>query len=105
MIEPTDLDKIPTTHRHTIGLWITERATQIQPSIALTAETAAVIRDVLWGVAADLVDPLSEDTTLVHALDVLRRVAEPVAATCEICGAQSGDIGQHQRDYPNGSCR
>lgn len=104
MIEPADLDKIPTTHRHTIGLWLQERAAAIEPSWVIPG-LASTIRDVVWGLAADLIDPLSEDTTLAHAHDVLRRVAEPVAATCEICGAQSGDIGQHQRDYPNGSCR
>jgi hypothetical protein len=69
MIEPEDLAKIPTTHRHTIGLWLTERAAQFEPSWLLPN---SIGRDILWGAAADLIDPLSEDSTLEHAHDVLR---------------------------------
>jgi hypothetical protein len=77
MIEPADLAKIPTAHRHTIALWLTERSRtfrndRIQLSGLIPAETYRAASDALWGAAADLIDPLSEDSTLSHAHDVLR---------------------------------
>ena len=28
----------------------------------------------------------------------------PLSGICGVCDAESGDLGQHRLDYPNGSC-
>ena len=82
MIEPEDLAKIPTMHRHKIALWLAERAAEHTGSIFGAAYQSAV-RETLWGAAADLIDPLSEDSTLDHAHDVLRHAGAMLDADAD----------------------
>jgi hypothetical protein len=82
MIQPEDLDKIPSTHRHMIGLWLAERATLMRQGPRwLGMEVGAA--DALWGAAADLIDPLSEDSTLAHAHDVLRHAGASMGSDAD----------------------
>jgi hypothetical protein len=86
MIEPEDLAKIPAAHRHTIGLWLAERAAAFQRSQLhglIPAEVYRAASDALWGAATDLIDPLSEDSTLTHAHDVLRHAGASMGSDAD----------------------
>lgn len=76
-VTPEALAKIPAVHRHTIALWMAQRAaafrsSNINPLIPAGEYRAAA--DALWGAGVDLIDPLAEDTTLEHAHEVLSRL-------------------------------
>lgn len=75
-ITPEDLDTIPLGHRRTIALWLAQRAVDFHESWVLSASDALVIGRALAGAAVDLADPLSEDTTISHALDVLASLSD-----------------------------
>jgi hypothetical protein len=71
MVTPEDLAKIPARDRHVIALWLTERAAQMQRSW-VSKQFAGIGAEALWGAAADLIDPLCEDSTVSYAYAVLR---------------------------------
>ena len=62
---------VPESHRKTFAKWLLERAERYQPSMFLDEIQANLLKDVLTGVAVDVVDPMSEDMTNAHAARVL----------------------------------
>lgn len=73
-IRPADLAALPIEDRKVIARWICERADQIRPSIYCTPDTVEAITGVLYGIAVDLADPESDDSTVQHAREVLATI-------------------------------
>lgn len=73
-IEPDQIADIPYQHREVIARWLIQR---VKPASSLLArslfseEASALARDVMLGAAVDLIDPLSEDSTIEHATGIL----------------------------------
>lgn len=72
-VTPEDLAAIPQGHRLTIARWLIERADSIRAAWWILPDSAAsAVRGHLAGAAVDLADPLTDDSTIDHANDVLR---------------------------------
>lgn len=71
------LAAIPEEHRRLLARWLAAQSTLLRPSWLFPAQTTLLARDVLRGAAVTLVDPLSEDSTVSHAAEVLSELFFP----------------------------
>ncbi len=71
MITVEQLASIPVEHRAVIARWLCERSDQIRPSMFATPREVEAISGVVFGLAVDLADPLSDDSTVAHSVAVL----------------------------------
>lgn len=76
-VEPAALAAIPIEHRHTIALWLLQRAKQYQPSFVCPETTASALQAALSGAAVDLYMPEAEDSTVGHAAAVVAELTGP----------------------------
>lgn len=83
-VEPAALAAIPVEHRHTIALWLLQRANRYQPSFVCPETTASALQAALSGAAVDLYMPEAEDSTVGHAAAVVAELGGP--GLCESCG-------------------
>lgn len=72
-VEPEDLMMIPETYRRIIARWLVQRGSI--PTGGLFPQETQAHNDALRGAAVDLVDPLAEDSTIMHAREVLADLA------------------------------
>lgn len=75
MIEAEQIEAIPEQHRRLIAQWLLERVAQYQPSWLLPQWQVALLCDAISGVAVDLMRPVSDDSTLDYAAEVLHDLA------------------------------
>jgi hypothetical protein len=68
-VEPEDLAALPEAHRRIIARWLAERGSL--PEGGLFPQQAQGFNSGLRGAAVDLVAPLSEDSSVMHAREVL----------------------------------
>lgn len=68
---------VPEEHRRLIARWLLALRGQYRPSLVLTSHEANLIVGVLTGAVTELCDPLSEDTTLLHAAEVVEELTNP----------------------------
>lgn len=96
-VTPDQLTAIPIEHRHTIALWLLQRAKQYQPSFVCPETTASALQAALSGAAVDLYMPEAEDSTVGHAAAVVAELAGPAYPVAR-CGQLSAH-GPHVVDY------
>ncbi len=71
MITAEDIAAIPEGHRRTIARYLCDHALALRPSMFATQRDVEAISSMLLGVAVDIVEPVSEDTTVQRATEVL----------------------------------
>jgi hypothetical protein len=74
-IEASELAAIPEEHRQVISCWLLERAKRYQPSWVLSAREAELVAGTLACVAVELMEPLSEDSTVARGKKVIETLA------------------------------
>lgn len=75
-VELGDLARIPEEYRRVIARYLVQDAKRYRPSFVLSEHSAKLIAGVLTGAAVTLMTPLDEDTTIMHAADVLDDLGE-----------------------------
>lgn len=69
-----DLRNVPKAYRKVMARWLLAMSEQYRPSLVLTKHEAQMIAGALTGAAVELYEPMTEDTTLLHAAEVIEEL-------------------------------